>query len=70
MKLLSALKAFPEIHRYIAAFGKKRFPRDEGFGSFDSHVTMNGYGAWTEFGTSDLVAIHWLEELGKTDSGI
>ncbi|KAI6749335.1 hypothetical protein HG530_015174 [Fusarium avenaceum] len=49
MKLLSALQVFPEIHRYITAFGEKRFPRDEGFGGFDSHVTMNGYGAWTEF---------------------
>jgi hypothetical protein len=52
-RLLSALQVFPEIYRYITAFGKKRFPRDEGFGGLDSHVTMNGYGAWREFGITD-----------------
>ncbi|KAG5659500.1 hypothetical protein KAF25_002059 [Fusarium avenaceum] len=55
IKLLSALQVFPEIHRYITAFSEKRFPRDEGFGGFDSHITMNGYGTWMEF---DWTHIH------------
>lgn len=33
--VLSALRVFPDFYRYLRAFARKSFPRDEGFGGFD-----------------------------------
>ncbi|KAI6755748.1 hypothetical protein HG531_004854 [Fusarium graminearum] len=49
IKLLSALRAFPELYQYISAFSNRTFPRDEGFAGFDSHTTIGGDEIWTSF---------------------
>ncbi|KAI6763248.1 hypothetical protein HG531_013145 [Fusarium graminearum] len=49
MKLFSALRAFPELYQYVAAFSVKTFPRDEGFAGFNSDTTIGDDGSWTTF---------------------
>lgn len=54
MKLFSALRAFPELYQYVAAFSSKTFSRDEGFAGFDSNITIGENGTWTAFGRLTL----------------
>src|SRR6478735_2104736 len=49
-KLFSALRVFPHIYRHMAAFGEKRFPRDEGFAGFDSETRVGSTGSLSSFG--------------------
>ncbi|KAJ3527466.1 hypothetical protein NM208_g10686 [Fusarium decemcellulare] len=49
LSLLTALDVFPNIYRYLKAFGRKTFARDEGFAGFDSVITLDNVGAWASF---------------------
>ncbi|CAM1500523.1 Fc.00g096850.m01.CDS01 [Cosmosporella sp. VM-42] len=49
LRLFQALEVFPNIYRYIKAFRRKVFPRDEGFSGFDSAITLDKNGQWTSF---------------------
>ncbi|KAF5635795.1 hypothetical protein F52700_5107 [Fusarium sp. NRRL 52700] len=53
--LISALQVFPQIHRHMAAFGEKRFPRDEGFAGFDLETRLDGAGNLSSFECSYLL---------------
>ncbi|KAF5003356.1 hypothetical protein FDECE_10086 [Fusarium decemcellulare] len=52
LSLLTALDVFPNIHRYLTAFGRKSFPKDEGFAGFDSATILDRVGTWTSFGNA------------------
>ncbi|EGU81490.1 hypothetical protein FOXB_08000 [Fusarium oxysporum f. sp. conglutinans Fo5176] len=54
-KLFSALRVFPQIYRHMAAFGEKRFPRDEGFAGFDSETRVGSTGSLSSFECSYLL---------------
>ncbi|KNB12399.1 hypothetical protein FOXG_12004 [Fusarium oxysporum f. sp. lycopersici 4287] len=54
-KLFSALRVFPQIYRHKAAFGEKRFPRDEGFAGFDSETRVGSTGSLSSFECSYLL---------------
>ncbi|KAG5777920.1 hypothetical protein H9Q73_008423 [Fusarium xylarioides] len=53
--LISALRVFPQIHRHMAAFGEKRFPRDEGFAGFDLETRVDSAGNVSSFESSYLL---------------
>jgi hypothetical protein len=50
MSVLLSLDASPIICRYLKAFGRKGFPRDEGFAGFDSDITLDSSGTLVSFG--------------------
>ncbi|KAJ4207540.1 hypothetical protein NW759_013940 [Fusarium solani] len=49
MSVLLSLDASPIICRYLKAFGRKDFPRDEGFAGFDSDITLDSSGTLVSF---------------------
>lgn len=41
MSIFSHLRPFPDVTRYLRAFGTKDFPRDEALGGFDFKLTLD-----------------------------
>ncbi|CAG1971405.1 unnamed protein product, partial [Fusarium graminearum] len=42
LSLFKELEVFPEIYRFLTAFGRKEFFQDESFGGFDARITSTG----------------------------
>lgn len=52
-RLLDHLGVFAKFFKYLSAFGVKKFAEDEGFGGFDSNVSVNEHGEMTCLGMSN-----------------
>jgi len=57
LDLLSTFGVFPEVCKYLTAFGQKDFPRDESFAGFDSSVDFGSDGAPKSFGKFPIVHV-------------
>ncbi|RTE79748.1 hypothetical protein BHE90_005787 [Fusarium euwallaceae] len=62
LSLLEALDVYPEVYRYIKAFGRKSFAKDEGFAGFDSITTLDGSGQWASFESCYLLKYVGIRE--------
>ncbi|KAI6747827.1 hypothetical protein FGRA07_09544 [Fusarium graminearum] len=51
LSLFKELEVFPEIYRFLTAFGRKEFFQDESFGGFDARITSTGS---SDFATFEL----------------
>ncbi|KAI8665688.1 hypothetical protein NCS56_01005500 [Fusarium sp. Ph1] len=60
--LLTSLDASPSIYRYLTAFGRKRFARDEGFAGFGSDITLDSSGTLVSFELCYLLKYMALRE--------
>ncbi|CAG2007569.1 unnamed protein product [Fusarium graminearum] len=50
LSLFKELEVFPEIYRFLTAFGRKEFFQDESFGGFDARITSTGSSDCATFG--------------------
>ncbi|RSL42439.1 hypothetical protein CEP53_012193 [Fusarium sp. AF-6] len=62
LSLLEALDVYPEVYRYIKAFGRKSFAKDEGFAGFDSITTLDSSGQWASLESCYLLKYVGIRE--------
>ncbi len=59
-QLLCQLEVFPEFFKYLRAFGRKKFARDEGFSGCDIRITRDSMGLAKSIGTVSLQVYKFL----------